>query len=109
MTSTEVVDFTRLASGSVIEVQTKSRQYRIQCLGGNTISICGHPEYCPVPVPARLHGSVDTQGALEFGVIGRGMRLRFLLEGSQPVTTTRVTHLRVEKANTAAQLSSTIH
>ena len=76
MTSAEMVDCGSLASGSVLDVETKSRHYRIECLGGNAISISGHPEYCPVPVPARLHGSVDKEGGFEFGVIGRGLRLR---------------------------------
>jgi hypothetical protein len=109
MTSAEVVDCTSLASGSVIDVETKSRHYRIECLGGNAISISGHPEYCPEPVSARLHGSVGKHGALEFGVIGRGMRLRFLLDERQPVTTTRVVRLRVDRPKPVLNASSTIH
>jgi hypothetical protein len=109
MTSAEVVDCTSLTSGSVIDVETKSRHYRIECLGGNSISISGHPEYCPEPVSARLHGSVDKQGVLEFGVISRGMRLRFLLKEGQPITTTRVVRLRVERPAPAPSPSSTIH
>jgi len=109
MTSAEVVDCTSLARGSVIDVETKSRHYRIECLGGNAISISGHPKYCPQPVSARLHGSVDKQGALEFGVIGRGMRLRFLLDERHPVTTTRVVRLRVDPPKLALNPSSTIH
>jgi len=109
MTSAEVVDCTFLASRSVIDVETKSRHYRIEYLGGNAISISGHPEYCPEPVPARLQGSVDKQGALEFGVIGRGLRLRFLLDERHPVTTTRVVRLRVDRPKLALNPSSTIH
>src|SRR5881396_2817723 len=97
MTSAEVVDCTSLASGSVIDVETKSRHYRIECLGGNAIRICGHPEYCPEPVSARLQGSVDKQQVLEYGVIGRGKSLRFLLNEHQPITTTRVVRLRVDQ------------
>ena len=108
MTSTEVVNCTNLASGSVIDVEAKSRHYRIECLGGNAISICGHPEYCPEPVSARLHGSVDKEGALEFGVIGRGMRLQFMLDDRHPVTTSRVVRLRVDQPKPASNLS-TIH
>jgi hypothetical protein len=108
MTSAEVVDCTSLASGSVIDVETKSRHYRIECLGGNAISISGHPEYCPEPVSARLHGSVDKQGILESGVIGRGMRLTFLLNERQPITTTRVVRLRVDRPKPVLNPSSTI-
>ena len=109
MTSTEAVDCTRLASGSVIDVETKHRHYRIECLGGNAISISGHPEYCPEPVPARLHGSVDPQGGLEFGMIGRGMRLRFLVDERHPITTTRVLRVRVDQPKPAVTPYSTIH
>ena len=109
MTSTEMVDLTGLASGSVIDVETKSRHYRIECLGRNAINISGHPEYCPLPVRAQLQGSVDKEGALEFGIIGRGMRLRFLLNECQPVTTTRVVHLRVDRPKPVPNQSSTIH
>ena len=109
MTSAEMVDCTSLASGSVIDVETKSRHYRIECRGGNAINISGHPEYCPEPVSARLHGSVDKEGALEFGVIGRGMRLRFLLNEGQPITTTRVVRLRVDRPQPVLNPSSSIH
>ena len=106
MISAEMVDFTNLASGSVIDVETKSRHYRIECLGGNAIHISGHPEYCPEPVLARLQGSVDKQGTLESSVIGRGMYLKFVLDNRRPVTTTRVVRLRVDQPKPA---SSSIH
>jgi hypothetical protein len=107
MVSTELIDCTNLSRGSWIDIETKSRHYRVECLGGNAVRISGHPEYCPEPTSARLHGSLNKQGSLEPGVIGRGMPLMFLLEGRQPVTTTRVVHLRVERAPRG--LSSTIH
>src|ERR1700721_1528937 len=103
MISTEMVDCANLASGAVIDVETKSRHYRIECRGGNAIRISGHPEYCPEPVPARLAGSVDAEGALEFGVIGRGMRLRFMLDELHPVTTSRIVHLRVDRPRGVAE------
>jgi hypothetical protein len=109
MKSAEIIDCTSLASGSVIDVETKSRHYRIECLGGNAIIICGHPEYCPEPVSAQLYGSVDEDGSLEFGVIGRGMRLRFLLDERHPVTTSRIVGLRVDRPKAASESHSTIH
>src|SRR5438477_6593927 len=107
MTSAEVVVFTNLADGSLIDVETKSRHYQIECLGGNAIRISGHPEYCPEPVPARLHGSIDRQGALEFGMISRGMSFRFLLDERQPITTSKVVRLRVDQPQRSP--TSTIH
>jgi len=97
MLSTEMLDCKNLAPGSLIDVETKSRHYRIECLGGSAIRVSGHPEYCPDPVPASLQGSVDQEGALELGFIGCGMRMIFLLDDVRPVTTSRVLHVRVEQ------------
>jgi hypothetical protein len=108
MTPTEIVDCTSLTHGSVIDVETRSRHYRIECLGDNQVKISGHPELCPEPVPARLEGSLDQQGVLEHGVIGCGMRLRFLLKDCQPVTTTRVVHVRVDSP-TSVDSSTAVH
>jgi hypothetical protein len=101
MTSVELVDCKNLTRGSVIDVETKSRHYRIECLGGNAIRISGHPEYCPDPVPAQLHGAVDEEGMLELGLIGRGMRLMFLLNAHRPVTTSKVLRVQVDQPQAA--------
>jgi len=106
MTSAELVDCNSLAPGSRIDVETKSRHYQIECLGGNAIRISGHPEYCPHPVPARLHGSLDKEGALEFGLIGRGMRFIFLLNDDRPVTTTQVLRIDVGRSGVVPSASS---
>ena len=110
MTSAELVDCKSLVCGSLIDVETKSRHYRIECLGGNAIRISGHPEYCPDPVPAQLHGSVDKEGILELGLIGRGMRLIFLLNERRPVTTSRVLRVHVDQPKVAqSKSSSSVH
>lgn len=96
--SVEMLDCSNLPPGSQVDVETKSRCYHIECLGGTAIRISGHPEYCPAPVPASLHGSVGNEGSLEFGMIGRGMRLMFLLNGKYPVTTSRVMRVHVLSA-----------
>jgi len=58
-----------LRPGSLIDVETNSRHYRIECLGGSAIRISGHPEYCLTPVAAHLHGSIDSEGSLDLGLI----------------------------------------
>ena len=110
MTSTELVDCNNLVRGSLIDVETKSRHYTIECLGGSAIRISGHPEYCPEPVPARLHGSLNKEGALELGLIGRGMRLKFFVNEHLPITTSKVLHVHVDQPKVAKpESSSSIH
>ena len=96
MTSAEYVNCAGLPPGSLLEVETRNRQYRIECLGGGAIRISGHPEYCPNPVPGRV---------LESGLIERGRHLHLLLEDHRPLTTSRVMHVRVQ----TAKQPSTIH
>ena len=93
----ERIDLQSLRPGSWIDVETKSRHYRIECLGGNRVRISGHPEYCPTPVPAHLHGAINNEGELEFGQIGRGMKMMLFLNGDHPITTSRVVSLHVDQ------------
>jgi hypothetical protein len=109
MTSAELIDCKSLVRGSFIDVETKSRHYHIECLGGNAIRISGHPDYCPDPVPAQVHGSFNQEGELELGLIGRGMRLMVFLN-DRPVTTSRVLHVHVDQPAAAQpQSSPSIH
>jgi hypothetical protein len=96
------VNLDALAPGSRIDVETKSRHYYIECLGGNSVRISGHPEYCPEPTPAKIHGSIDKEGVLECGHIGRGMKLMFFVEDNRPVTTSRVVSFRVDRPTAAS-------
>jgi len=106
--STEFLDVNNLSAQCSIDIETKSRRYKIECLGGNSIRISGHPEYCPEPVQAWLHGSVDHHGgSIEFGIIGRGKRLVFLLDDPRrPVTTSRVLHVHVRRPDPLSPQSS---
>ena len=91
----EGVDLKDLRPGSLIEVETKSRHYYIECLGGDAVRISGHPDYCPEPVRAHLAG-----------VIERGRPLKFWLNGSRPVTTSSIVSLHVEPSMAAPIRSS---
>ena len=97
MLATELLDCKSLIPGSMIDVETKSRHYRIEYLGGNSIRVSGHPEYCPEPVPGSLHGALDQDGCLEMGCIACGMKLIFVLNDDKPITTSRVMHVSVEQ------------
>jgi hypothetical protein len=99
MVSTEFVDCASLPPGSLVDVETKNRHYRIECLGDSAIRISGHPDLCPEPVTGRLRGSAEKGGILtEPGLIGRGKYLQFLLDDRRPVTTSRVMRVRVQPA-----------
>ncbi len=106
----ERVDLKTLRLGSRIDVETKSRHYLIECLGGNAISISGHPEYCPQPTPAQLQGSMDKEGELEWGFIEPGMKLMFFLNGDRPVKTSRIISVKVAQPNAVQpKSSSSVH
>jgi hypothetical protein len=100
------LDLRSLSVGSLIDVETKSRHYHIECLGGDAIRISGHPEYCPEPVRANLRGAIDKEGELESGVIEPGMRLLLLLNDDHPVTTSRVVSIHVDPPQAAPLVSS---
>lgn len=96
--SGSLVNLDSVVPGSMIDLETSSRHYQVECLGGNKVMISGHPKYCPEPVEARIYGSVNRQGILEAGLIGRGNRLMFSLGNHRPVTTSRVVKIQIEKA-----------
>jgi hypothetical protein len=98
-----------LRPGSLIDVETGSRHYRIECLGGSTIRISGHPEYCLTPVPARLFGSIDSKGAVGLDLIERGSRVMFFLNGDHKLTTSRVVSVHVDQPEAVQSSSSSIH
>src|SRR5258708_28312072 len=89
-----------LDTGSAVDLETKSRHYRIEYLEGDRVRISGHPRWCPTPVLARLHGSKGGSDGFEEGYIGCGMRLLFeRLDDRIPVTTSEITDIRVVNLN----------
>ncbi len=100
----EGVDINSLSPGSLVDVETKSRHYHIECLGGNTMRISGHPELCPTPVLAELEGSIDTEGMYEGGFIKPGKHLVFVLEPNRPVTTSRVLSVHVDEPTSSRRV-----
>jgi hypothetical protein len=94
--SAKVLDCANQRPGSVIDVYTDSRHYRIECMGGDAIRISGHPRFCPRPVEARLQGSLNGDGLLDRGLIECGRRLLFVVEDRLPVTTSKVLHVHCD-------------
>ncbi len=98
------VDINNLSPGCLVDVETKSRHYRIECLGGNAMRISGHPDFCPTPVLAELQGSVDHEGMSETGLIEPGKHLVFVLGQHRPVTTSRVLSVHVDEPNSSRRV-----
>lgn len=96
-----------LTPGCILDVETKSRHYLIECLGWNAVRVSGHPELCPEPTAGYLQGSIDHEGVVEYGRIGPGMRLMFLLNDVRPVRTSKV--LKVRLARTQPKAPTSIH
>ena len=91
------VNSASLSPGCLIDLETKSRHYRIECLGGYTIRVSGHPEHCPHPVTAQLKGSINEHGVLELGLVKRGMRIMFRLNERLSMTTSTVLSVHVDE------------
>ena len=53
-----------LPEGATLELETENRRYRILNRRRGQVVISGHPEFCPRPLRARIHGST-------WGEIGR--------------------------------------
>jgi len=93
--SSEGVYLHDLDPGTVIDVETKSRHYMIEYVGGDEIRISGHPSLCPSPIPAELRGSLANTGLVEHGFVGRGMRLEFRrLNDDLPVITSAIVDIK---------------
>lgn len=107
MPSDTSVDVDQLSPGTVIDIATKTRTYHMECLGGKSVRVSGHPEYCPTPTPAQVQGSLTREGGLELGRIQQGARLMFFLNGNRPVTTSKIEGIHVTRPQ--ADQPSTIH
>jgi hypothetical protein len=94
-----------LNPGCLVDIETKSRHYWIECLGGNAIRISGHPEHCPRPVSAHLKGSINEHGVLELGLIKCGTRVMFRLNEHLSITTSTVISVHVDQPKGVPQYS----
>ena len=96
----EGVYLSSLDTGSTIDLETRSRRYRIEYLEGDRVRISGHPRWCPTPTLARLCGSRGGSDGFEAGYIGCQMRLVFeRLDDRIPVTTSEIMDIRVIHQN----------
>lgn len=80
---------------SVLEIETQNHLYTLVNLGGGGALLCGHPQYCPEPVPVRVHGSSWGGSMLKTGFVGRGMHLEFRHPNfPEPIVTSRIVEIR---------------
>ena len=80
--------------GTILEVTTQNRAYKILYQGWDQAMISGHPVFCPEPVPVTIHGSTWGGSMIKTRYIGRGMRLEFGQSTYQPIRTSRITDVR---------------
>jgi hypothetical protein len=98
------VQLAELEEGSVIDIETQSRHYSVEYLGGDRVRISGHPQWCPTPVVVRLEGSLRNSGAFEPGFVGSGMHIVFQrFDDRPPVTTSEVKDLHLAARNLSKQ------
>ena len=83
-----------LPPGTLLEVQTQNRYYRILYQGWDQALISGHPVFCPEPVPVTIHGSTWGGSMLKSRYIGRGMRLEFGHPDFEPIRTSVILDVR---------------
>jgi len=83
-----------LPEGAELDVETQNRHYRIQNRGRGQVLISGHPQYCPRPLRAYIHGSTWGGSMLKVGFIGRGMHLEFGPVNGSVITTSRIVEIR---------------
>ena len=92
------VHLSRLAPGTVLEVETQNRAYTIDYQGSGQALISGHPIFCPEPVLVNIHGSTWGGSMLKERFIGRGMRLEFGHPNYEPITTSVILNVREKRA-----------
>ena len=88
------VHLRNMAPGTVLEVETQNRAYRIEYQGLGRALISGHPVFCPKPTPVVIHGSTWGGSMLKAGYIGRGMHLEFGHPQYEPITTSLILEVR---------------
>jgi hypothetical protein len=88
------VHLSDLPRGACLEVETENHRYSIVKSGEGTVSISGHPRYCPDPIEVVLGGSSWGGSMLKSSYIGRGMRLEFWHPAHELVKTSRIREIR---------------
>ncbi len=81
--------------GTVVEVATANRTYRLAREADDTAFISGHPVYCPKPIRVELHGTRWLDKSLTDCYVAPGMRLQFVTPSGRSILTSRIRSVRV--------------
>ncbi len=78
-----------------LEIRTENSSYTLVNRGGGEALISGHPEFCPEPVPVKIHGSNWGGSMLKADFLGREMHLEFQHPDYKgAIITSRIVELR---------------
>jgi hypothetical protein len=95
----EGVHLSDLDVGCILELKTKHHRYEIRYLGEDQASISGNAELSPLPITARIKGSLNEVGGFEPRFIGRGMRMVFRrADTRESITTSKIAAIERRKA-----------
>ena len=83
-----------LPVGTVLEIETKNRFYRLENRGDGQALLTGHPEFCPEPVLVKINGSTWGRSMIKLRFVGRGMFLEFSHPEFGIIRTTRIREVR---------------
>ena len=89
-----------LAEGTVVDIETQHRRYRLIKRADTHVRISGHPTFCPEPVEVEVEGSMANEFAPvpNPGFIGRGMHLVFKHPHfDQSITTSRIREIHKQR------------
>ena len=94
------VDLREVPPEAVLEVRTQNHSYTIVNKGFGLALISGHPEYCPEPTLANIHGSTWGGSLIRESYIGRGMHLEFHCQDQDNlrITTSPIVEIQELKA-----------
>ena len=92
-----------LAAGTVVEIETQHRHYKLVKRADAHMDISGHPTFCPEPVDVEVEGSVKGRPAFLHnpGFIGRGMYMVFKHPLFNLVTTSRIREIHTRGSSSS--------
>lgn len=83
-----------LRPGVELAIETKNRVYRMTYLGGRSVLLSGHPEFCAEPTRVEIEGCTWGGSMLKSQYIGRGMHLEFEHPEAGRILTSRIVDVR---------------